>query len=238
MTLFGGALIYLALFGAAAGVASLLKPLRFIGIRSRKRALCVLGLGLLAFTAGVYLPVTETRVETPRTRLDEFAPVFQFSEFHSIVVSAPKDRVYSAIRTVSPEEIRFFQTLMRMRFLNAPPEHRPILESFTAGSFVLLAEDPDREIVFGRGGDGSGRRTLAAKDFKTFHPAPLVKIAMNFRIEDGDATHCSLTTETRVYAAGPQVLHGFAAYWRMIYPGSALIRRMWLRAIKQRAETS
>jgi hypothetical protein len=61
---------------------------------------------------------------------------------------------------------------------------------------------------------------------------------MNFRIEDGDATHCSLTTETRVYTAGPQVLHGFATYWRMIYPGSALIRRMWLRAIKQRAETS
>jgi len=25
-------------------------------------------------------------------------------------------------------------------------------------------------------------------------------------------------------------------YWRVIYPGSALIRRMWLRAIKKRAE--
>jgi len=28
----------------------------------------------------------------------------------------------------------------------------------------------------------------------------------------------------------------FQLYWRVIYPGSALIRRMWLRAIKQRAE--
>jgi len=27
----------------------------------------------------------------------------------------------------------------------------------------------------------------------------------------------------------------FAAYWRLIYPGSALIRRSWLRAIRQRA---
>ena len=61
---------------------------------------------------------------------------------------------------------------------------------------------------------------------------------MNFRIEDVDASHCSLTTETRVYAAGPRALRGFATYWRMIYPGSAIIRRMWLRAIKRRAEAS
>ena len=59
---------------------------------------------------------------------------------------------------------------------------------------------------------------------------------MNFRIQEVDAVHCSLTTETRVYTVGPQVVRGFATYWRMIYPGSALIRRMWLRAIKLRAE--
>jgi hypothetical protein len=28
----------------------------------------------------------------------------------------------------------------------------------------------------------------------------------------------------------------FGAYWRVIYPGSSLIRYMWLRAIKKRAE--
>ncbi len=28
----------------------------------------------------------------------------------------------------------------------------------------------------------------------------------------------------------------FAIYWRVIYPGSALIRRMWLDAIRRRAE--
>ncbi|MGD0776651.1 MAG: hypothetical protein ABSC05_27870 [Candidatus Solibacter sp.] len=75
MTVFGGVLIYLALFGALAGLASLLKPVRFLGIRTRKRGLGVLGLGLLAFTAAVYLPVAETRVETARTHLDEFVPV-------------------------------------------------------------------------------------------------------------------------------------------------------------------
>src|ERR1039458_7548457 len=117
VTLIGGAILYLALLGMGAGVASLVKPLGFVGIRTRKRGLLVLGLGLLAFTVGVYLPVTETRVETPRTRLDEFAPVYKFSEFHSILVAAPKDRVDAAIRAVQPEEIRFFKTLTGIRTL-------------------------------------------------------------------------------------------------------------------------
>lgn len=240
MTILGGVLIYLALFGAAAGLASLLKPVRFLGIRTRKRGLLVVGLGLLAFTAAVYLPAGDTRVATARTHLDEFAPVFQFSEFHTIHISAPNDRVYSAIRAVRPEEIRFFQTLMWMRGFgqSMAPERRPILESFTAGGFQMLAEDPGREIVIGRAGDGRGARKWATEEFKALHRAPLVKIVMNFRIQDVDATHCSLTTETRVYAAGPQVLRGFATYWRMIFPGSALIRSMWLRAIKLRAEAA
>jgi hypothetical protein len=240
VTLFGGAILYLALLGAIAGVVSLVKPLRFLGIRTRKRGALVLLLGLVAFAVGVYLPVTETRVEVPRTRLDEFAPVFQFSEFHAVDIAASKERVDAAIREVRPEEIRFFKTLTSIRGIgNMANEGRPILESFVSGAFVLLADEPDREIVFGRAGDPSRRRALAAAgEFKALHAAPLVKIAMNFRIQELDATHCRLTTETRVYAAGFNVLHGFATYWRMIYPGSALIRLEWLRAIQRRAEAA
>jgi len=45
-----------------------------------------------------------------------------------------------------------------------------------------------------------------------------------------------LSTETRVYANDAASRRRFAVYWRLIYPGSALIRRMWLRAIARRAE--
>ncbi len=236
MTLFGGFLLYLGLMGAAAGAVSLLKPLRFLGIRTRKGGLAVLGLGFLAFAAGVYLPVTETRVPVVRTRLDDFAPVFQFSEFHSIAVNRPKDRVYAALRAVTPDEIRFFRTLMWIRFGGSgTPERQPILDSFTSGGFQLLAEDPGREIVIGRAGNG---RKSTPQEFKAFQQAQMIKIAMNFRVQEIDATHCLVSTETRVYAVGRDALHGFAAYWRMIYPGSALIRRMWLRAIKLRAEAA
>jgi len=174
MTIFGGALIYLGLIGAAIGVVSLLKPLRFLGIRTRMRGLLILGLGFLALMTGVWLPVSETRVATVRTHLDDFVPAYQFSEFHQILIDAPKDRAYAAIREVTPEEIRLFRTLTCIRrfgrpgppgILN-PPEHRPILETATAGWFELLADDPGREIVFGHADDGRGRGTLRAAEFK------------------------------------------------------------------------
>jgi hypothetical protein len=40
-----------------------------------------------------------------------------------------------------------------------------------------------------------------------------------------------------VFANSPHARRRFAAYWRVIYPGSAIIRRMWLRAIQHRAMT-
>jgi len=38
-----------------------------------------------------------------------------------------------------------------------------------------------------------------------------------------------------VFANSPSARRRFAAYWRVIYPGSAIVRRMWLRAIARRA---
>ena len=73
-------------------------------------------------------------------------------------------------------------------------------------------------------------------EFQNFREAPLAKIAMNFRLVERDAAHCTVITETRVYAGGAPVVRRVAAYWRVIYPGSALMRHIWLRAIKLRAE--
>ena len=237
MTILGGALIYLALFGIFAGLVSLLKPVRFLGIRSRKRGLATAGLGLLIFVAAVYLPVGETRVETARTLLDEYVPVFQFHESHNIAVHASRERVDAAIRAVTPEEIRFYRTLTWMRGISPSPAaaRRPILALFTKGWFELLADRPGEEIVFGRAGNG---KPWKMADVGMSPLTPQVKIAMNFHIQEVDATHCVLRTETRVHAHGAQVQRGFATYWRMIYPGSSLIRYMWLRAIRQRAETT
>jgi hypothetical protein len=40
-----------------------------------------------------------------------------------------------------------------------------------------------------------------------------------------------------VFANSSGARRRFAVYWRLIYPGSAIIRRMWLGAIERRALT-
>jgi hypothetical protein len=237
VTFLGGLLLYAGLLAAAAGVASLLKPIRFLGIRTRHRAALVLASAFALFTAGVYLPCTTARIAGVRSHLDEFQPVYQFGEVHSVLIQAPASRIWTAMHEVTAEEITFFRSLMWLRFFDAPAPHRPILEGFVRGSFLLLTDDPPRELVFGKTGDGRYHSASTAAEFQTF-PSPQIRIAVNFHLQEIGIARCLLTTETRVYAAGSQQLHGFAAYWRMIYPGSSLIRCMWLRAIRRRAEAA
>jgi hypothetical protein len=249
----GVVVVYLGLMAAFLGGVSLLRPVSFLAIRTRGQAAVVLALGLALVVMGGSLPAEEVRVVTPRTLLDQVAPVYQFSEFHSIRIAAPKEQVYRALKLVTADEIVFFRTLTWLRRFGGPgpegvlnpPPNVPILDVATRTSFLVLAEEPDREIVLGtlaiapRGWRPRGKPT--PDGFKALivsaNSPGFVSATMNFRIEDASPTACTLTTETRVYATDASNRRGFARYWRVIYPGSALIRRMWLRAIARRAES-
>src|SRR5207302_1037170 len=192
----------------------------------------------------------EVRVNAARNHLDEFVPVYQFHEFHAIQVTASRQQVAQAIKAVTADEIFLFRTLIWIRRLGRkgpenilnPPGNTPLLDVATRTTFILLAEEPDREMVFGtlvgapRGWRPKGRATPEA--FKSLHEPGFALAAMNFVIEETKPGLCTVTTETRVYATDSAARRRFAAYWRTIYPGSALIRRMWLRAIKRRAEST
>ncbi len=241
-------MVYLGLIAAFLGAVSLLWPLRFLAIRTRWRGLLVLALGCIVVFIGGLLPAKDVRVAAPRTQLDQFAPVYQFSEFHSIRVAAPKEKVYHAIKSVTADEILFFRALVWIRrFGRSGPEesilnpgHEPLLDVATRTTFLLLAEEPNREIVLGTVVVApTGWRRGAAptpERFKALQQPGFAVAAMNFRIEDAGPNACTVTTETRVYATDASARRRFAPYWRVIYPGSALIRRMWLRAIARRAE--
>ncbi len=247
MDMLGVVLIDAGLLGVLLGIISLLKPLKFLRIRNRKRALGVAGCGVAAVVLGAILPAYETRVAEIQTRLDELVPVYQFHEDHTIAVNAPKERVYAATKAVEADEIAFFRTLVWLRrfgrrgpegILN-PPQHEPILAAAMRTGFLPLADDADREIVVGLIGSTAGRGALlkpTPEDFKVLNGPGIAKVAMNFHIAQTDAGHCTLTTETRIYTTDARAKRMFATYWRVIYPGSALMRRMWLRAIKRRAE--
>ena len=246
----GASLLYVGLVAMLLGGISLARPLVFLGIGTRSRGALVLGVGFTAAAVALSLSTRDIRIEATRTRLDEFAPVYQFNEVHRIHVGAPRERTYRAIKEVTADEILFFRTLTWIRRLGQPgpesilnaPERLPLLEIATRTSFLVLAEEPGREIVIGTlVAAPVGARVKAQptpEDFKALDRPGFAKAAMNFRIEDAGPDACVVTTETRVYATDTTTRRRFAAYWRVIYPGSALIRRMWLRAVKLRAEAA
>ncbi len=238
---------YLGLVTLVAGTVLFFKP-RFPGIRTRRRAAAVAAAGFTLALIGLAFPIPDYRVAEPRTRLDEFAPVYQFHEIHSTTVRASKERVYLAIRQVTAGEILFFRTLIWLRRAGQPgpesmlnaPEKIPLIEVATRSGFVELASDAGRELALGTVVIAPPGRTpgkqLTAEVYARLDSPGFAKATMNFLVEEKPDGQCLVTTVTRVHAIGKATGRRFAVYWRIIYPGSALIRRMWLRAIRLRAE--
>jgi hypothetical protein len=106
--------------------------------------------------------------------------------------------------------------------------------------FALLEQRPPEEIVRGiTGRFWTANGGLVATDAATFRdspPAGLARAAWSFRLEAPDPATTLLTTETRIRCADGATRASFRRYWRVIRPGSGLIRRMMLRDIRRRAE--
>ncbi len=249
-------LLYAGLALLALGSVSLVHPPRFLGIATHAAAFVVLAAGLLAAVAALAVPPPAARASAREpTRIDDFVPRLQFEEFHERRVRATPGRIFRAIHDLPAGEIRLFRLLTWIRsphlpwttapesILN-PPAKEPILDTALRSGFVLLIEDKDREIVLGTlvarpRGPRVALPTDAAEISRRFAAlsAPgYAKAAMNFRVEPRPDGSCRVTTETRIFATDPKTARRFSTYWRFIYPGSALIRRMWLDAIAARAE--
>jgi hypothetical protein len=248
MNLIGTILVYAGLLASFVGAISILRPLSLFCIGSRAQGAILLIGGIVVFLIGVNLPASETRVEARATHLDEFLPADQFVEFHWTRVKAPREGVYAAIREVTAGEITLFRALTWIRrggqfgkesILNAPHD-KPLLDVALRTGFMKLAEEPNREIVMGTlvaAPKGARlKKDPTPQDFKALQSPGFGLAAINFRQEDAANRGTILTTETRVYATDASVRKKFSAYWRVIYPGSALIRVMWLPAIKSRAK--
>ena len=184
--------------------------------------------------------------------LDDFMPVYHFNEVHSVVVRAPPDRIFRAIKEVQPNEIPLFSTLFWIRSLPSRLTGKggssflgttALLEQMVSGDFLLLAEEANRELVLGTIGQfwklrgGLSPNVADAQEFLAFDDPNYAKATMNLSVAGPDSQgSAKVVTETRIYIPDPTTRKKFAAYWRLVHPGSAIIRKMWLRAIKRRAE--
>jgi hypothetical protein len=188
--------------------------------------------------------------------IDRFLPGYEWNEVHSVEIAAPPAAVLDALRRVTADEIPLLGVLFAMRRLPgrllgrpartaageaARGDRGPLLEDILRSGFVLL-EEGGREVVVGIVGRfwqarPDNAEVGGAAAFLSFVEPGWAKAAMNFSVaESGGGTR--LTTETRIVATDARARRRFGAYWLVVRPGSGLIRRMWLRAVKKRAESS
>lgn len=251
--------VYSGLSAVIVGLVCLIRPLASLGVRDRRRGAMIVAVGLLVTVAGAAFPPSLARVAQPSTRLDQAIPEYQFHEVHAISIRATPEAIMRAIKSVTPDEIRFFRTLTWIRAphlkrptretILTPSAGRPILDAALASGFIVLADDSERELVVGTivaapaaavrsvPDDPVQIREAIGRGWRTERPG-YARAALSFQIQDQGNGSCRLMTETRVFATDSATSRRFAVYWRLIYPGSALIRRMWLNAIRRRAEAA
>jgi hypothetical protein len=187
--------------------------------------------------------------------IDKYLPRWDVRERHHARVAAPPESVYDALGetdlAASPLVRLLLGTralpgaLMRgaagLRALSREARAPVTLRDFESRGFTRLAERRPSELVIGLEGrfwrpDGA-LCTPAPDSFGDTPPAPgTARGVWNFaltRLPDGTT---DLATETRVLCADEQARARFLPYWYLIRPGSGLIRRSMLHAVRRRAE--
>lgn len=182
-------------------------------------------------------------------RLDDVMPRYDVASAHQIAVYSTPQQAYDAFLRITPAELPLARMLFAVRSLPGKLRRRnpmpagtsePMLRQMQRAGFVVLAEEPGREIVIGAIGrfwrlSEPLQRGIDADRFSAPPESGLARAVMNVSIEAG-GSGCVVRTETRVALPDDETGRRFRRYWRVVGPGSALVRRDILRAVKKRAE--
>jgi hypothetical protein len=190
-----------------------------------------------------------------RSALDSWMPASDVSAAYATTVAAPADRVYEALLATDFGRHPLVALLMGLRalpaFLAAPVaswrrsrvsrgSRTGRLKALLNGDFVLLEEIPPVELVLGLTGRfwtlSGGLVPSDAATFRQAPPAGYARAAWNFTVQPLDGGRTRLRTETRVRCADAVSARRFRAYWRLVAPGSGLIRWAILRQVRRHAE--
>jgi hypothetical protein len=189
--------------------------------------------------------------------LDDLMPVYDVVEHHRILVRAAPATVFAAIKSFDLSNSFLTRALLFVRALPGvlvalvrspravlaePRARRAELRfaDFERAGFRVIAERAPDELVIGVLGKfwrvrSDLRTDVSAADFAAGPPRGYALAGWNFTVEPQRDGTSELRTETRVWCA-TDVRARFRAYWLVIKPGSGLIRRAILRAIRREAE--
>jgi hypothetical protein len=238
-------LAYAGLVAALFGLANLALPFRFLGIRKRALGALILAGGVALTLAALSWPASMIRVAQSSTRLDEVMPAYQFFERHSTRIHARPELVMQAVRESTFGDMKSLITLLKIRGsalrihdTGVFSQDKRILDAFSASGYA--SGGSEHEIVMCGGANVRMKHSLKVRTLQEcadYREQGAVKMAYDFNVEDAGGGWSTLSTETRVLALDDSTRRGMARYWRLIVPGSGLLRRQWLDGIKRRAES-
>jgi hypothetical protein len=176
--------------------------------------------------------------------IDDWLPRYDESEFHAREIAASPAAVERALRALKPGDLPLTRILMGLRTLPAllagcrrpRVPARPLLDGVQSIGFVILEERPGEQIVLGAAGRfwrprGDGVDPLDGPEaFRDYARPGSVRAAWDFVLAPV-AGGTRLSTETRIAGTDADGTRMFRRYWRLVHPGSALIRLDMLRAI-------
>jgi hypothetical protein len=228
------------------GLISIIRPLRCFFIFNRKIAFIVFCCGLLLSLSVMFWPVQTFHSEKRQQHLDEIMPEYSFKEYHQTIVHASPKKVMELVQTVSISDIPSIHCIVRLReiaageFVDKSAGSRlKGLQELREGGFMGLTSDSS-EFVMGLIGQPHASEIYPARlttpQFIAYKNQGYAKVAFNFVAKDLGNGQTLLSTETRVQTFDDKTSRLFSKYWTIIYPGSAIIRRIWLNAIAEQAE--
>lgn len=181
-------------------------------------------------------------------------PRFDVAASYSIDIDASHERVYAAILATDFSSSPIVAVLMGLRMIPAlitsprrtwrryrqtAGRRSRQLKTMLSDDFALLEEAPPTELVLGLTGrfwtPTGGLVPSDAATFRNPPPAGVARAAWNFLVEPIDDQRSRLRTETRVLCGDADTARNFRRYWRLVSPGSGVIRWVILRQIRKQA---
>jgi len=176
--------------------------------------------------------------------LDEFMPVHDVADRHSIDITAPPEVVLATAKEHRLDSSRIIRGIFAARQLilrgqQGATSPQGLLEGMKAIGWAVLAERPGRELVLGavtRPWDANPVfRPIQPAEFAAFSEPDHVKIVWTLRADPAPGG-TTFRTETRAVATDAGARAKFRRYWSLLSPGIIAIRVVMLPALKTAAE--
>jgi hypothetical protein len=201
-------------------------------------------------TATMSPPATEPML------LDWVLPEFDATLVEHRLIEADPETVYEAVKAVDLGSIARGNPAIRALFATRAAAER-VISTLTNrpgpavvsdapirlgdlpehGEWVRLGEDPPRELTFGViGRFWAGEtvwKTIDADRFVAFDRPGFAKIACSVTVRPYGGLRSLVTYEARTLGLDPESSAKFLRYWRLVWPGVAIVMRAYLRAVAE-----